>query len=554
MKQINGIAASDGITIGKMYIYRWALNKKTGENKPYGYDAENEMARFRTARDKAVRELEELADTAQQRIGKKDSEIFDMQAMLLMDQAYEDEVKSNIHGGRMSAEQAVKNAGESAADRLNAAGGSEYIRERSADIIDVSDRVIMKLYGENDGLKDSDVLPADQLPENEADIILVADDLTPAETVQLDTSRIHAFVTSRGSAGSHTSIIAGTLGIPAVAGTGINVQEYECMNGHECIVDGGSGLFIIDPDDKTRNAYSEKIEGIRESRTAAMMNDLRRTSKDDTRIKISANAGSIPDIGRASANGAEGIGLFRSEFLFIGEKEAPSEEEQFDIYKKAAKMMDGREVVIRTADIGADKRADYLNLPHEENPAMGMRGIRLCFKYPQLLKTQLRAIYRAGAFGNISVMFPMITSVQEVDRILQITDEVKDELSAEGTDYADIRRGIMIETPAAALISDDLAKKVDFFSIGTNDLTQYTLASDRQNAEICALTDTHHPAVMKLIEMTAKSAHKNDIDIGICGELASDTDLTAYFISIGIDVLSVSSSKIPLLRKHINEL
>ncbi len=539
MEEIKGQSVVNGIAIGHIYVYQ---NKSKTVNENKIEDTDSELQRFYLARDEAVEELGKLAEIAESKVGSKDAEIFSMHQMLLQDADFEDTVKDKITGEHCNAEYAVSEAGKELAAVFTAMEGNEYMQQRSADMLDIADRVVRKLQHRDMTMQVLDE-PA----------IIVAEDLTPGETVQMDTSRVLSFVTGGGSVNSHTAILARSLGITALVNTGIKVCDD--INGHIAVVDGTEGVMYIDPDGETLEKYTLLKKKYEE--TQKILNEMKgmtTETKSGHRIGLYANVGSVNDVMRAVEQDAEGIGLFRSEFLYIGREDFPSEDEQFESYKKAAELMDGKEVIIRTLDIGADKKADYFGLKPEENPAMGLRAIRICLKRPDIFKTQLRAIYRASAFGQISVMFPMITSVSEIDRIMEITDEVMKELDSRSVPYRKIKRGIMIETPAAAVISDLLAEKVDFFSIGTNDLTQYTMAMDRQNAEISSFLDVHHPAILRLIETTVRNAHKQNVTVGICGELGADPDLTEFFIKTGVDELSVSAPKILELRRHIREL
>lgn len=539
MDKVTGQTASDGIAIGKIYVYGGS-RVRVDDHKVK--DTDDELKRFYSARDKAVDELGKLGEIAKDKVGEKDAEIFEMHQMLLQDLDFEDTVRSLISDEGYNAEYAVEKAGKSLADMFAAMDDNEYMQQRSTDFIDISDRVIRALQNMT-----SDI---DTLSEPS---IFMAEDLSPSETIQMDTSMILAFVTTKGSVSSHTAILARSLGVTAIVATGRKPDDG--MNGHIGIVDGTKGILLIDPDEDILAEYTAIKKRYDDDREALKeLVGKPAETKSGKKIQIFANVGSVGDVQKALDHDAEGIGLFRSEFLYIGRSSLPSEEEQFESYKKAAEIMDGREVIIRTLDIGADKKADYLGLAEEDNPAMGMRAIRICLTRPEIFKTQLRALYRASAFGKISIMFPMITSVAEVDRIWKITDEVREELDDKNIGYGEVKRGIMIETPAAAVISDLLADKVDFFSIGTNDLTQYTLAMDRQNAAISGFMNTHHPAVLRLIETVAKNAHKKNVKVGICGELGADPDLAEFYINIGVDELSVSAPKILSLKKHIREL
>jgi phosphotransferase system enzyme I (PtsI) len=540
MKQITGQSIGNGIAIGRILVYRDTA--AAADSRKVG-DTDSEYARFCKAGDEASEELGALAEAAECRVGRKNAEIFRVHQMLLQDPDFTETVRKGIIEGHYNAEYAVTEAGKKLAARFTAMKDNEYLQQRSTDMKDIADRVVKKLqHREN------------RTPVLTEPVIIMAEDLTPGETVQMDMSRVLAFVTGRGSVNSHTAILARSLGITAVVNTGIIPDE--AMNGHSAIVDGAEGVVYIDPDEETSGRFEKMKKAYDDAgRKLDMMIGQPTVTKSGHRIGLFANAGSVSDVQKAAGQDAEGIGLFRSEFLYIGREDFPSEEMQFENYKKAAEIMGGREVVIRTFDIGADKKADYFGIGPEENPAMGMRAIRIALRRPDIFKTQLRAIYRASAFGGcISVMFPMITSVSEIDSINSMISEVKEELDSRKVAYGRVRQGIMIETPAAVMISDLLAEKVDFFSIGTNDLTQYTLAMDRQNAGLAGFMDTHHPAVLRMIEMTVGNAHRNNIKVGICGELGADPDLTGFFIKTGVDELSVPVPRLLDLRRHIREL
>lgn len=539
MKQITGQSIGNGIAIGRILVYR---DMAAAADSRKAEDTDAEYARFCTASAEASEELGILAETAEGRVGRKNAEIFRVHQMLLQDPDFTETVRKGITEEHYNAEYAVSEAGEKLAARFTAMKDNEYLQQRSADMKDIADRVVKKLqHREN------------RTPKLTEPVIIMAEDLTPGETVQMDMSRVLSFVTGKGSVNSHTSILARSLGITAIVNTGIIPDET--LNGHTAIVDGAEGVVYIDPDEETAGRFEKMKKAYDDAgRKLDMMIGQPTVTKSGHGIGLYANAGSVEDVQKAAGQDAEGIGLFRSEYLYIGRDDFPSEEMQFENYKKAAEIMCGREVVIRTFDIGADKKADYFGIGPEENPAMGMRAVRIALRRPDIFKTQLRAIYRASAFGCVSVMFPMITSVSEIDSINRMIIEVKDELDGRKVAYGRVRQGIMIETPAAVMISDMLAEKVDFFSIGTNDLTQYTLAMDRQNAGLAGFMDTHHPAVLRMIEMTVDNAHRNNVKVGICGELGADPDLTGFFIKTGVDELSVPVPKLLDLRRHIREL
>lgn len=532
-----GKSLLEKVAIGRIYIYKkeeYILEKKSIS------DVEEEKKRFENARLAAMGELQELYDKALKELGEEEAQIFEIHRMMLEDLDYIEATEHSIEDEKVNAEYAVSKTGDSFSD-LFASMDDAYMKERAIDILDVTKRVINKLAGiEEDGI------------HSQEPVIVVADDLTPSETVQMDTNKILAFVTRKGSSNSHTAILARTMNIPALVKT--DVEMKEAYQGQEAVVDGLTGELIVNPTEEVMNSMVEKklLIDARENELKALIGKESITV-DGRKINLYANIGSVKDVSKVIENDAEGIGLFRSEFLYIGKNTFPTEEEQFKAYKAVLEKMNGKKVVIRTLDIGADKKADYFQLDEEENPALGYRAIRICLTQPDIFKTQLRALYRAAAFGKLSIMFPMIISVDEVLQIKKIVEEVKNELIKEGTKIGEAELGIMIETPAAALISDELAKEVQFFSIGSNDLTQYTLAVDRQNEKLDNICDTHHKAILKLIEMTIQNGHKEGIWVGICGELAGDTTLTKQFIHMGIDELSVSASRVLNVRKKIRE-
>ncbi|MCK9170805.1 MAG: phosphoenolpyruvate--protein phosphotransferase [Treponema sp.] len=535
MKKYNGKSIYEGVAAGIIKYYR-KIEIDTSRREIV--NAEAEVKRYEAARSTAVRQLNEVCKKAKSEVDEDTAAIFDVQAMMLSDDDYNDSIYKMIREQHDNAEYAVQSTGNKFA-KIFSDMDDEYMKARSFDIKDISRRVLCILTG--------------QEPESLAGavpFILAADDLTPAETVQLDKSKVLAFVTKYGSSNSHTAILARTMNIPAVTGVIVNPE----WNGKQAVVDGLSGEVIIEPDEETFAALKKK-QAEEELHRKRLM-DLK--GKDDVtksgrHINLYANIGNVNDVEAVLENDAAGIGLFRSEFLYLGRDSSPTEEEQFVAYKNVARKMKGKKVVIRTLDIGADKKADYFRLDHEDNPAMGFRAIRICLERPELFKTQLRAIYRASAFGTVSIMYPMITSVQEVRRIKEISAEVRSGLSKENVSYGNVEEGIMIETPAAVMISEELAAEVDFFSIGTNDLTQYTLAIDRQNSKLDKFYDPHHPAVLKMIHMTIENGHKHDCWVGICGELGADTSLTETFIRMGIDELSVSPASVLTVRQKIRE-
>ncbi len=540
MIKISGKGVCGGIAIGKVSKFdRGDVKVK----RAHVEDVEKEKKRYEAAKAAAEQELDEIYKKALVEVGEANAQIFEIHKMMLDDDDYNDSIINIIETQAVSSEYAVAVTGDNFA-QMFAAMDDAYMNARSADVKDISNRLIKNLSKESGG--GSDV--------NEAAIIC-ADDLAPSETVSLDKSKVLAFVTAYGSSNSHTAILARTMNIPAVIGTGEEMLKA-VDNAELIIVDGKAGVIYIDPDDKTIEEMREKQNA--DAKRRELLDQLKgkeNVTLDGTKVNIFSNIGSINDIGAVLTNDAGGIGLFRSEFLYLESEDFPTEEEQFRAYKRVLESMAGKKVIIRTLDIGADKQVDYFGLGKEDNPALGYRAIRICLTQPEIFKVQLRALYRASAYGNLGIMFPMITSVSEVEKIMKIVDEVKAELSEQDIMYSDsIELGIMIETPAAAIISDMLAPMVDFFSVGTNDLTQYTLACDRQNSKIDDFCDTHHEAVLRLIELAAKNAHDNGIWIGICGELAADTTLTERFLRMGIDELSVSPGHVLNLRNTVRNL
>ena len=544
MKRCNGKSIYNGIAVGKIKIFKktaWdtSLHKIT--------DTEAEIERFNKARDIAVAQLQSIYKKASQEIGEEAAAIFDVQSMLIGDDDFTDSVYSLIRDENANAEYAVFQSGESLS-QIFSEMEDEYMNARSADIKDIARRVVSILCN---GEGECDCFESEGGVSDAEPSILCADDLTPAETVSLDKTKILAFVTKYGSSQSHTAILARTMNIPALTGV---IIDHE-WNGKMGIIDSFAGELIIEPDAET--LAKKKIlqkECNEKSELLKLLKGKESVTLDGKKINVYANIGSVSDAEVAIENDAEGIGLFRSEFLYLGRHTYPTEEEQFVAYRNVAKKMNGKKVIIRTLDIGADKQADYFKLDKEENPAMGFRAIRICLDRPDLFKTQLRAIFRASAFGNLAIMYPMIISVDEVRRIKKIVSDVCYSLNKENIPYGNVEQGIMIETPAAVMMSEDLAKEVDFFSIGTNDLTQYTLAIDRQNSRLESFYDPHHPAVLREIQMTIENGHKHGCWVGICGELGGDLELTEKFVSMGIDELSVSPSRILALRDKIRTI
>ena len=533
-----GKSVLKGIAIGKIYLYE--KQEYVLEQKQVA-DAEAEVARFEAAKETAIGQLDDLYEKALAEAGEEQAMIFDVHKMMLDDGDYLDAITGLIRSEKVNAEYAVHTTGEQFA-AVFASMDDEYMKARSADVKDISGRVIRILAGIGDGSIAS-----------EEPVILLADDLTPSETVSLDKSKILAFVTRNGSANSHTAILARSMNIPALVQTDVELlKEY---HGIDAVVDGLDGKLYLDPEESVLAELVQKKEACgRERAELEKLIGLDNVTRDGRKINVYANIGSPEDVDKVLLNDAGGIGLFRSEFLYLGREDYPSEEEQFEIYKEVLSRMEGKKVIIRTLDIGADKQVDYFGLDKEENPALGYRAIRICLTRPEIFKTQLRALYRASAYGQIAIMFPMIISVKEVKQIKVIIEEVKEELREAQIPFReDVELGIMIETPAAVMMSRELAKEVDFFSVGTNDLTQYTLAIDRQNQKLDAFYDPHHPAVLAMICMAAENAHAEGKWIGICGELGADLELTEEFLSMGLDELSVSPAMVLPLRKKIRE-
>lgn len=533
-----GKSVLKGIAIGKIYLYE--KQEYVLEQKQVA-DAEAEVARFEAAKETAIGQLDDLYEKALAEAGEEQAMIFDVHKMMLDDGDYLDAITGLIRSEKVNAEYAVHTTGEQFA-AVFASMDDDYMKARSADVKDISGRVIRILAGIGDGSIAS-----------EEPVILLADDLTPSETVSLDKSKILAFVTRNGSANSHTAILARSMNIPALVQTDVELlKEY---HGMDAVVDGLDGKLYLDPEEAVLAELVQKKEACgRERAELEKLIGLDNVTRDGRKINVYANIGSPEDVDKVLLNDAGGIGLFRSEFLYLGREDYPSEEEQFEIYKEVLSRMEGKKVIIRTLDIGADKQVDYFKLPKEENPAMGYRAIRICLDRIDVFKTQLRAIYRASVYGTAAIMFPMIISVKEIFRIKEIVEEVKAELTAAGIEIAPVELGIMVETPAAVMISEELAKEVSFFSIGTNDLTQYTLAIDRQNQSLDTIYDSHHPAVLRMIRMTIENGHKGGAWVGICGELGADTTLTKTFVDMGIDELSVSPTYVLGLRKAIREI
>ena len=537
MQIYKGKSVFGGIAIGKISVYKKdeQLVKRVKIE-----DADAEMERYTEARNTAAAQLQKLYDKALKEVGEANAAIFEVHQMMLEDEDYNESVENIIRSQMVNAEYAVASTADNFAQMFEAMD-DDYMRGRAADVRDISERVFTVLAGGAGSGLDSD-----------EPVIIAADDLAPSETVQLDKDKVLSFVTAHGSENSHTAILARTMGIPALIGTGIDLDET--VDGKLGIVDGTNGVVYVDPDAELLEEMKKKQQEEQEKkRLLQTLKGKENITLDGQKVMLYANVGNIKDLGIALQNDAGGIGLFRSEFIYLGQDHYPTEEEQFQIYKTVAETMAGRRVIIRTLDIGADKQCDYFELDKEDNPAMGLRAIRICLTRPEIFKTQLRALFRASVYGNINIMYPMIISVDEVRQIKAIVEEVKAELTEQGIEYGDPAQGIMIETPASVMMSRELAEEVDFFSIGTNDLTQYTLAIDRQNSKLDKFFDSHHPAVLRMIQMTVENAHKAGIWCGICGELGADQALTKDFLAMGVDELSVSPGSILPLRKIILE-
>ena len=535
METFTGKSIFKGVAIGPVLFYG---KKESNVRREKITDAEAEIARYDEAKDKAIEQLNTLHDEAVKKVGEENAAIFEVHAMLLDDEDFTDSVHNAIESQLVNAEYAAALTGDNFA-KMFAEMEDDYFRARAAEMKDISERVIRVLSGVED------------TTDFDKPSIIIADDLMPSETVQLDKEKVLAFVTKFGSSNSHTAILARTMNIPALIDVPIEAE----WNGRTAIVDGHTGTFYLDPDEKTMAEMQAKLEQDLEARR--LLQELKgkpNVSVDGREIQLYANIGGLKDVASVLQNDGGGVGLFRSEFLYIGRDDLPSEEEQFKAYKAVVETLAGKKVIIRTLDIGADKQADYLQLDKEDNPALGYRAIRICLTRPEIFKTQLRALFRASAFGKVAIMYPMITSVKEVKKIKEIVNLVKAELKTEGIPFnPDVEEGIMIETPAAAVISDELAKEVDFFSIGTNDLTQYTLAMDRQNSKLDVFYDPHHEAILRLIQMTVENGHRENAWVGICGELGADTELTERFLQMGVDELSVSPSMILPVREAIRK-
>ena len=538
METLKGKAVYKGIALGKISVLRKTENVV---KRVKIEDADAELQRVETARAQAIEQLGKLYDKAVKEVGEASAAIFEVHQMMLEDLDFNEAIENTIRTQEVNAEYAVASTGDSFSEMF-ASMDDDYMKARAVDIKDISERLVQNLAGNGDnGLDFTEP------------VIVVADDLTPSETVQMDKEKILAFVTVHGSTNSHTAILARMMNIPALIGVEMNLEDMQ--TGTEAVVDGFTGEFILCPEEEVKAKAQRKLDEENEKRNLLLeLKGKENVTLGGKKIEIYANIGSAADVGYVLENDAGGIGLFRSEFLYIGRNELPSEEEQFQAYKQVAQNMAGKKVIIRTLDIGADKQADYLNLGKEENPALGYRAIRICLTQTDIFKTQLRAIFRASNYGQIAIMYPMITSVEDVKKIQVTVQEVKKELRDCEIPYKDVEEGIMIETPAAVMISDELAELVDFFSIGTNDLTQYTLAIDRQNEKLDAFYNPHHKAVLKMIQMVVDNAHKARKWAGICGELGADPELTETFVRMGVDELSVAPSMILKLRKIVREM
>lgn len=539
MTTLKGKGVYGAIALGRISVF---TRREASVKRTHIEDIEAEKARLTKAKEKATEQLCAIYEKALKEVGEANAQIFEIHQMMIEDEDYNESIESIIETQSVNAEYAVAVTADNFSEMF-ASMDDAYMQARSADVKDISNRIISCLSDEggSDAVSDEKV-------------IICADDLAPSETVQLDKDKVLAFVTAFGSSNSHTAILARNMNIPAVIGVGTELLNT-VKSGVFAAVDGYTGEIFIDPDEETVARLEKKRKEDEEKKH--LLQELKgkeNVTLDGRKINIYANIGSVDNIGAVLANDAGGIGLFRSEFLYLESSDYPTEEQQFAAYKRVLESMAGKKVIIRTLDIGADKQVDYFGLEKEENPALGYRAIRICLTRPEIFRTQLRALYRASAYGNLGIMFPMITSVSEVEKILEMCSEVKEQLKSEGVEVSDkVELGIMIETPAAAIISDKLAPMVDFFSVGTNDLTQYTLACDRQNANIEQFVDTHHEAILRLIEMSAENAHKHGTWIGICGELAADTSLTETFLRMGIDELSVSPTFVLKVRDAVRK-
>ncbi|MDD6410422.1 MAG: phosphoenolpyruvate--protein phosphotransferase [Oliverpabstia intestinalis] len=538
MQVYSGKSVFGGIAIGKISVYR---KNEQQVKRVRTEDTKGELARYEAAKAAAIEQLQELYQKALKEVGEANAAIFEIHQMMLDDVDYNESVENIIETQKINAEYAVAVTGDNFAQMFRAMD-DDYMRERAADVKDISERVLSVLNGCRKGKVITD-----------GPVIIVADDLAPSETVQLEKDMVLSFVTVHGSVNSHTAILARTMAIPALIGTE-ELPLDDTVDGKLAVVDGLNGKIYVEPDAQTLEEMKKRRQAeLEKKELLQLLKGKENVTLDGKKIMLYANIGNIKDLATVIQNDAGGIGLFRSEFIYLEKDRYPTEEEQFSIYKTAVETMAGKRVIIRTLDIGADKQCEYFKMDKEENPALGYRAIRICLTRPEIFKTQLRALLRASAYGNLAIMYPMITSLWEVKRIKEIVEEVKAELTAEQLEFGNPQQGIMIETPAAVMMSGELAKEVDFFSIGTNDLTQYTLAIDRQNPKLDKFYDAHHPAVLSMIRMTVENAHKAGIWAGICGELGADTSLTKEFLAMGVDELSVSPGSILPIRKIILE-
>ena len=538
MQVYSGKSVFGGIAIGKISVYR---KNEQQVKRVRTEDTKGELARYEAAKAAAIEQLQELYQKALKEVGEANAAIFEIHQMMLDDGDYDESVENIIETQKVNAEYAVAVTGDNFAQMFRAMD-DDYMRERAADVKDISERVLSILNGGQKGKVVTD-----------EPVVIVADDLAPSETVQLEKDMVLSFVTVHGSVNSHTAILARTMAIPALIGTE-ELPLDDTVDGKLAVVDGLNGKIYVEPDAQTLEEMKKRRQAeLEKKELLQLLKGKDNVTLDGKKIMLYANIGNIKDLATVIQNDAGGIGLFRSEFIYLEKDRYPTEEEQFSIYKTAVETMAGKRVIIRTLDIGADKQCEYFKMDKEENPALGYRAIRICLTRPEIFKTQLRALFRASAYGNLAIMYPMITSLWEVRRIKEIVEEVKAELTAEQLEFGNPQQGIMIETPAAVMMSGELAKEVDFFSIGTNDLTQYTLAIDRQNPKLDKFYDAHHPAVLSMIRMTVENAHKAGIWAGICGELGADTSLTKEFLAMGVDELSVSPGSILPIRKIILE-
>ena len=538
MQGYSGKSVFGGIAIGKISVYK---KNEQQVKRVRTEDTKGELARYEAAKAAAVEQLQELYQKALKEVGEANAAIFEIHQKMLYDGDYNESVENIIETQKVNAEYAVAVTGDNFAQMFRAMD-DDYMRERAADVKDISERVLSILNGGQKGKVVTD-----------EPVIIVADDLAPSETVQLEKDMVLSFVTVHGSVNSHTAILARTMAIPALIGTE-ELPLDDTVDGKLAVVDGLNGKIYVEPDAQTLEEMKKRRQAeLEKKELLQLLKGKDNVTLDGKKIMLYANIGNIKDLATVIQNDAGGIGLFRSEFIYLEKDRYPTEEEQFSIYKTAVETMAGKRVIIRTLDIGADKQCEYFKMDKEENPALGYRAIRICLTRPEIFKTQLRALFRASAYGNLAIMYPMITSLWEVKRIKEIVEEVKAELNAEQLEFGNPQQGIMIETPAAVMMSGELAKEVDFFSIGTNDLTQYTLAIDRQNPKLDKFYDAHHPAVLSMIRMTVENAHKAGIWAGICGELGADTSLTKEFLAMGVDELSVSPGSILPIRKIILE-